>query len=322
MQHILISRTDAIGDVVLTLPVCGLIKKHIPSAKISFLGNSYTKEVISACKYVDNFINYNDWTENDEQAILQLKKLNIDTIIHVFPKHKIAYIAQKAGIATRIGTTNRVYHWLYCNSLIKLSRKNSDLHEAQLNIKLLKGVGIDITPKLNDIPQYYGLSNLAPLNEEFENLLSKEKFNLIIHPKSSGSAKEWSLERYSQLIKSLDLTKFKIFISGSAKEKDVLTNWIKEHEGLVENITGRFTLSQLLTFISKADGLVAASTGPVHLAAAVGINALGLYPNSSSINAKRWAPIGSKASYIQAENGNINNIKPELVLKVISSWKK
>jgi hypothetical protein len=38
MKTFLVSRTDAIGDVVLTLPLCGWIKEACPGARVIFLG--------------------------------------------------------------------------------------------------------------------------------------------------------------------------------------------------------------------------------------------------------------------------------------------
>ena len=55
-SRILISRTDSIGDVILTLPVCKILKNYFPQVKIGFLGKSYTRPVIQACSYVDVFI--------------------------------------------------------------------------------------------------------------------------------------------------------------------------------------------------------------------------------------------------------------------------
>jgi ADP-heptose:LPS heptosyltransferase len=45
-KKIVISRTDSIGDVVLTLPLAGILKEKYPKAKIIFLGNTYTKPII------------------------------------------------------------------------------------------------------------------------------------------------------------------------------------------------------------------------------------------------------------------------------------
>ena len=60
-SHILISRTDSIGDVVLTLPVAKFLKDRFPETKISFLGKAYTRPVIEACIYVDEFVNADDF---------------------------------------------------------------------------------------------------------------------------------------------------------------------------------------------------------------------------------------------------------------------
>jgi heptosyltransferase-3 len=135
---IIISRTDSIGDVVLTLPMAGIIKQFLPQSNIIFLGRNYTKDVIALSEHVDEFVSYDDILKlNPNEQIDAFKKLNATHIIHVFPVKEIAHLAKKAGIAHRIGTTNRLWHWFTCNVRIKLSRKNSDLHEAQLNTKLL-----------------------------------------------------------------------------------------------------------------------------------------------------------------------------------------
>src|SRR5262249_62074976 len=68
----------------------------------------------------------------------------------------------------------------------------------------------------------------------------------------------------------------------------------------VTDAFGRFTLPQLLAFITAADGIVSASTGPVHLAAVLGIHALGIFPGRDSLNGKRWFPLGPKGEALQA----------------------
>jgi heptosyltransferase III len=57
-SSIIISRTDSIGDVVLTLPMCGILKEKFPSAKIIFLGKGYTEAIVNACQFVDEFMNW------------------------------------------------------------------------------------------------------------------------------------------------------------------------------------------------------------------------------------------------------------------------
>jgi heptosyltransferase-3 len=320
-QHILISRTDAIGDVVLTLPLCGYLKSLYPGVKISFLGRTYTHSVIDACTAVDSFINYDELkTLPLAEQVADLKVRQIDIIIHVYPRKELANLAKAAGIKLRIGTKNRVFHWLTCNKLVKLSRKSSPLHEAQLNIVLLQPLGVTRLPTVNELTGYYNFDPQIKLLPHFAGLLDSQRFNLIIHPKSHGSGREWSLMRFAELISLLPATKFKIFISGSEKEKKLLKDWIATLPNGVTDITGIMPLGQFIKFIAAADGLVAASTGPLHIAAESGIHALGLYPTLPSIHASRWGPVGAKAQYLQTDGGDLDKITADDVYNTVKNW--
>lgn len=276
---------------MLTLPVAGIIKKHFPDVYIAFLGKAYTKPVIETCKYVDCFIDENDFLNHD----VQLQNKSPECIIHVLPVKKIAERAKQLKIPFRIGTTNRLYHLYTCNELVRLSRKNSHLHEAQLNLKLLKPFGIDKIFSFEEIYAAYGFEKLHPLQKEFEALIDKSKYNLILHPKSQGSAREWGLNNFVELIRLIDADRYKIFISGTKKERELLQPLFDAAGELVTDITGTMNLDQFISFIEACDGLVANSTGPLHIAAALGKDALGIYPPIRPMHQGRWAPIGPKA---------------------------
>lgn len=321
MNHLLISRTDAIGDVVLTLPLAGYLKELFPQAKISFLGKAYTGPVIRCNKYVDEFIDYNLLQAlGDEEQVDFLKEKKIDAIIHVFPSKHLAALAKQAGIKCRIGTRNRVFHWFTCNKLVKLSRKKSNLHEAQLNLVLLKPLGLQHVPALVDIIGHNPFKPTISLPTRFQELLSKYKFNIILHPKSHGSGAEWGLDKFKTLAEKLPSDKFKIIISGSEREQALLRPWIATLPAEVLDLTGQMTLDEFITFIANADGLVASGTGPLHLAAAAGIHALGLFPSIRPIYPGRWGPLGKKASYLESGSNNLEGISVEMVVNRVNKW--
>ena len=76
-------------------------------------------------------------------------------------------MAKQLKIPLRIGTTNRLYHWVTCNELVKLSRKKSDLHEAQLNLKLLSPFDIREDISCEEIENSFGLKKIMRLKKEF-----------------------------------------------------------------------------------------------------------------------------------------------------------
>jgi heptosyltransferase III len=316
-SNIIISRADSIGDVVLTLPVAAVLKKYFPEIKIGFLGKSYTKPVIETCIYVDEFIDVNDFLNKKITVVGEEPQ----AIIHVFPLSPIAKRAKQLRIPLRIGTTNRVYHWLTCNELVKLSRKNSSLHEAQLNLALLKPFGINENFSLEEIAALTGMEKIKPLEKNFASLLSAEKYNLIIHPRSQGSGREWPLEDFIQLIKILDLQRYNIFISGTEKERASLEPLFNEVKEMVVDITGAMPLDQFISFIDKCDGLVANSTGPLHIAAALGKDALGIFVPMRPIHPGRWAPIGPKTHVFVINKFCVDCKKDKLFCKCMQDIK-
>ncbi len=316
-MKILISRTDKIGDVVLTLPMVGIIKKHYPSSDVYFLGSSYTRHIIERCSYVDQFIN---WVEVSQSGELP----EVDVIVHVFPNKSVALLAAKRNIKTRIGTSHRVFHWWTCNRLVSFTRKNSPLHESQLNLKLLTPLKINEQVSLDQIAEFTGWQKSK--TSVGKDLLT-DKFNLIMHMKSKGSAREWPLEKFLETIEELPKEEFHFFISGTEEEGGLIRSELPaifEQEN-VTDITGKFSLEDFISFIEQCDGLLACSTGPLHIASAANIQSLGLYPTIKPMHAGRWGPIGKKSSFLEeispSESGELNIQVSEVVAK-LKKWKK
>lgn len=353
MKRIILSRTDSIGDVVLTLPLAGVLKQYLPQTTLIFLGKTYTRPVIEACRDVDEFV---DWDQISllpyREQVAAFRKLHAGAVIHVFMVGEIAKLADAADIPVKIGSAHRLFSWLYCNKLVWFSRLYSDFHEAQLNLKLLKPLGIEVILERERIPEYYGLQADAryeirdtrcavrdtryamrdpasDIRDPGSGIRDPEsRFRLILHPKSKGSAREWGLENFSRLIELLPKEQFWIFITGTEAEGELMKEFLEKHREEVTNMTGKLNLSELMEFIRVCDGMVAASTGPLHLAAAFGKVTIGLYAPMRPIHPARWAPLGKKASYLVLDKTCndcrssfdchcIREITPEQVLEAI-----
>lgn len=317
------------GDVVLTIPVAGVLKGLYPDSRITFLGNSYTRPLIDKSRHIDSFLDWNEIKNlSSSEGLKKFRAVNADIIIHVFPRYEIARLAAKVGIPVRLGTSRRIYHWLYCNRKVSFTRRGSDLHEAQLNLKLLVPLGAKENYPLSEIPDYYGLTNIEALKDELKALLSTRRINLILHPKTKGSAREWGIDNFSRLVEILPIEAYKIFITGTADDGAAIQKFLRRYAKRVVDLTGKLNLSELISFINEADGLVAASTGPLHIASALNKYTLGLYAPMRPIHVGRWAPVGTKADYLvidkdcddcrkSLECRCIKSIKPEEVFSRI-----
>ena len=298
VKGIILSRTDSIGDVILSLPMAGVLKELYPETKLIFLGKNYTREIIHTCKHIDEFLDWDELREKDgAEQVREMQSTGAEAIIHVFPRKEIALLAKKSGIPLRYGTTNRLYHWYSCNRLIRLSRRTSELHEAQLNLKLLRPLGAKEVFAIDEIPAYYGFQKLNGA-KHLEKYLREDRLNLILHPKSKGSAREWGTDNFSKLIGLLPKEDFNVIITGTEEEGKLIRDSILNKFPHLQDTTGKLSLRELISLINLADVLVAGSTGPLHIAAALGKTCIGIYPPIRPMHPGRWAPIGENAHYL------------------------
>ena len=289
-KKVIISRTDSIGDVLLTLPICAWLKEKFPTVEIIFLGKGYTRPIVEAYSKVDQFIDWNDFINTPKaEKKINFRELNADAILHVYPNKEIAALAKSARIPVRVGTSHKAYHLLTCSHRLNFTRRKSNLHESQLNHELLRPFGLTKLPDLQKVTETTRFLSVpeVSLPKKFASL---ENFT-ILHPKSQGSAKEWPLEKHMQLAKKMADKGEVVVFTGSDAEGAQIRGHIPSHTNIIDT-TGKLTLEQLMLVISKAKNLVACSTGPLHIASFYGVNTVGLYSPKRPIHPGRWKAIG------------------------------
>lgn len=296
-KRVIISRTDSIGDVMLTLPMCHWLKTQFPECCIVFLGRNYTRSVAESYNAVDLFEDWGDYDSfSKTEKVKKLRALNADVIIHVFPNKEIASLAKKAGIGVRIGTSHRLFHLLTCTHRVDFSRRKSDLHESQLNFELLRPVGLTEIPSFGEVIR--ATEEFKPEKEKLPEPFESLKDYVILHPKSQGSALEWPVERYMDLALRLADNQRNVVFTGTEKEGLLFRSLIPDNTRIYDS-TGQLSLPQLITLIGKADGLVACSTGPLHIAGFSGIRTVGLFSPKRPIHPGRWKALGTDVVILQ-----------------------
>ncbi|HRH37554.1 MAG TPA: glycosyltransferase family 9 protein [Flavobacteriales bacterium] len=286
---IILSRPDALGHAVVTLPMAGWIKSVSPGTRIIVICRNYARAVWKHSAHVDGIVTLDDLQSGD--AVSMLRELKAEAIVHVFPHRAVAQWAKSAGIRTRVGTSHRWWHWFTCNVRVSFSRKRSVVHEALLNFKLLEPFGVNAPRTIGELVPLMGLQPPEP-SRKVKALLHDGKDRLVIHP-SVGSGVGWGLRNYEDLIRALDPARWQVIVTGTASEAEVFRKELPMQR--VTDAGGKLDLEELMMLIGSCDAMVAASTGPLHLAAAMGLRTIGLFAMRRPIFPARWAPVGKDA---------------------------
>lgn len=332
-MHIVLARTDNIGDMLLSFPVAARIKKIHPDYKISVIAREYVRELVKACPDIDQFIAYESLLElGDVAAGERLKQQHIDSIILMRPEASLLKWAKLAKIPHRTAILKKYFYysrkaWWGKILNINYGSKAKPLHFGQRCMLFLKALGLPHQVEREE------LNDLIHLNiKEFPELktyLDSERFNLVVHAGTNNNTIEWPQEHLISLLKSLP-EKTNVLLTGSESEAEKFRALINCHPH-TQALFGKLNLPELMYLLQQADGVLANGTGPLHLSAALGTKTLGLYPAQVTINPVRWGPIGKQTGTLVAPHcelslnkkrcGCMSKILPEHVLTYMqTNW--
>ncbi len=285
INRILLIRPDKIGDLVLTLPMAAVIKASIPDANLAFLVRDYTAPLLTLASDVDETIVYN--TELSlGKTISILRAARVDAIFFFGSKFKLTLAAFIARIPLRVGRAFWWYSFLY-NKKIYEHRKTAERNEAEYNVRMLRAIGIE--------------RNQAPLpNIDHERLpaFTLPHSNYIaLHITTGGSAQAWDKEHFIELANLLKQEfDTPLILTGTADDNVFLFNIAErmKHCSCIVHIQTENTLLELAALLASAKLVISGSTGPGHLAAALGTPTIGLFPGVVALSKERWGFRGKK----------------------------
>ncbi|MFZ1323106.1 MAG: glycosyltransferase family 9 protein [Ignavibacteria bacterium] len=304
VKNILVTRTDRLGDVILTLPLLSCLKKVFPDAKLFFLVNVSLKGLLECYEGIDEIIYTNDLKDKDALTEI-IRSKEIDMAINVKPDFNLASIFYRLGIKYRIGTAYRWFSFLY-NYKVRIHRKRSDLHESELNLLMIKSFfneecGNELGKfNIEESKKFRLTQKLSKFNFELS-----EKY-VIIHPGSGGSAKDFPADKFIEFTKmfSIDYENFKVVLTGLQGENELSEKIIigSGIEKSAVNLCGKLDLGEMLMLINDCSLFISNSTGPIHIAGALNKKIIGFYPNEKPMHAGRWKPLGNDVEILSPES--------------------
>ncbi len=289
-SHIAIFRTDRLGDMVLTLPMCVELRRRFPGVHITLYTRSYAAPLVGATHVVDTLVTVDTLPVPLDQ---DLRSRAIDVIFFPRPTREEAWAALRARIPMRVGTGYRWYSWMF-TTRIREHRSTAEYHEAEYNVRMIMHAFGGPQPEVV-------LANPRP--EQAHDTLHTPP-RIVIHPGSGGSAHDWPVGRFAELAaRCHSELGAEIHVTGLEAERALCNRVFTACPAAIDHC-GNHDLSYLLDVLATADIAVANSTGVLHLAAACGLRVVGLYPASPAISQRRWGPYTPHARVLESTPDN------------------
>lgn len=311
MAKILIVRLGAMGDILHALPAVTTIRATLPDATIGWVVEEQWSELLAAqgeasgpVVDVVHAVNTKRWRSRmlsiDTRveisgAVKTIRAKGYDTAIDFQGAIKSAVLTALSGAKIKAGFTDpreapaRLFyssrfsrtgdHVIEQNHALAMQALKKHLehfgrHEAQLNL---------LAPELpNDA------AAAAWAQGEIQRL-GIASF-IILNPGAGWGAKQWPPERYGEVARSLAVHGLKTLVNTAPGEETLAGTVIQASAGNAFEL--RCTVGQLIAMTRRARLFIGGDTGPIHLAAALGIPVVALF---GPTDPARTGPYGTRS---------------------------
>ena len=301
-ERFLIIRLGAIGDVVHTLPLASAIKDARPDSHITWAVEFAPREVLLENSDIDEILTIDTraWRKNLlsggfsalRRDLLAVKNVGADVALDAQGLIKSGLLTWASGAPVRIGFEHR-----YCREGMNVLFTTHQVfppenphHVVEKNLALLKPLDLPIPQK----EQYrFPLHETQGEGEQAEKYLEGLGHQdgrplLVIHPGGGWVTKRWAPDRFAQLADHWHENDM----------GDVLLIWGPGEEKIAEEVTGSMrtqpyvapatSIREMMALIRRGSCFVGGDSGPMHLAAAMGIRCLTIMGPTEPVRNGPW----------------------------------
>jgi heptosyltransferase I len=275
-DRFLVVRLTALGDILHTVPAVAALRAAHPGAKIDWVVERKWAPVLEGSPALDEVIPF------DRRSVLgaiecveRLRENQYTSAVDFQGLYKSSILAALSGAVRRIGfdrawAREQGAAMFYTERVIPVGR-----HVAELNYSLAQQAGASRPAK----PEYPlrvpagGAASVRARLHEFG--IDGEYF--VVGPGGSWRAKCWPAERHGEFCREFErMSGMSAIVIHGPGEKSVGEEVLRAASPAKPLLLST-TIEELMGLLAHARCLVAADSGPLHLAAALGTPVVGLY---------------------------------------------
>ncbi|MEA2639027.1 MAG: hypothetical protein QOF51_421 [Chloroflexota bacterium] len=293
VRRILVIRVDLLGDLVFSLPTLHALRAAFPDARIDALVLPYTAPILQQAGVADTIYTldvnrYRRLGGIGELGVLLSTLRGIRTTrydLAVGLSRRVGgLLAAASGARVRVGYAAESYAGAY-NVPVAGYRYARSRHDVDYCLDLVRALGI---PVVEQVP------TLVPPGQHVP---PERPYAVLVPGASNGAAKQWALVHWAALADRLAAAhELQIVLAGAASEQPLARRVAAAATVEVVDRTGATTIAELVELLAGARLVVAGDTGPLHVAASLGVPTLGIFGPTNPANN---GPLGPNSASIR-----------------------
>jgi len=293
IKKILCIKPRGIGDIVLSTIILDDLKKTFPSAEIHYLTETFAKDAFANNSLIAK-VHTMEKTGFVLKVAARLRKEKYDLIIDLWSNPRSAQITFLTHAKYRVGFSYRGRKYAY--NILGTSEKGEH-HAAEHNLELLKALRIEITSKR--IHFYVSDDDNSWAKQFIKMNLPTGKKIIGTIPSGGWASKRCDANKWVEICNAIKQKYDVVFLIlwGPGDESD--SNYIKSNLKDDAVLIPEVKIGKLSALIKNCDIVIANDSGPMHIAAALGVPTLGIF---GPTNPKAHGPYSPNSDYVIKED--------------------
>lgn len=279
VKKILIVRVDRIGDVVLSTPAFRAVRESFPESEIHLLVREYTEDLVLNNASIDKMlVHHRDALADD-----------YDLAIALHPGFVPNRLVFSAGAAWRVGYGGRGGDFFLTHKL-RDDRAARVRHEVESVLEIVGLVGCE-TEDMSLVVSVTEEGEAFVRHFLRENDISAAELIVVIHPGARQEYIRWTKEGFAEVADRLIREKeAKVILIGTRDEESLVAEVMSLMKETAICAVGT-ALTEVVSVIKSAKLFVGNSTGPMHIAAALGVPVVAVFGSNHPLDSqKAWRP--------------------------------
>lgn len=328
--RIALIKLSALGDVVHALPVAHALRARFPDAELTWVVERREQAILAGNPDLDHVVAVDTrlWRREFRRPggahtvyakvrglVRRLRAGRFDVAVDLQGLWKSGVITALTRAPKRVG-----FALAYCreraNALFTTHRvalPPDVVHVVEVNLALLAAldiareeIGTPVFPIAADPTAEAIVTRI--LEDEG---IKPETPLVVLHPGTGQDGKRWGIEEYRRLGDELaERLGARVGLCWGPGEEP-LARAIAQGMRAAAVVAPPTSIPEMVALLRRATLVVGGDTGPTHIAAALGVPALGLYGPTS---ARRNGPYGRRTAAVQSPTGRMDSIGVEAVL--------
>ncbi len=294
MPKILVLAIRAIGDMVLVTPAIRALAEAYPGSAVSVVTEAFAADVFEANPRISEIVAIDRWSlrglpwyrklATDAAWLRRIRRSRYEIAVDLFCGPRSAQMAWISGAPVRVAEGVRGRRAFYTRTV---AVEHAGRHLVEQKMQIVRALAGEVATPAPEI--FLREEERRGAEEKLRLATGRDGGALVgLFPGAGWVHKQWPAERFAEFADRLAARGCRVAVIGGPRDGEACRRVAEKAGSHPAILSGIGRLRETIALIDRMALFVSNDTGPMHIAAGLGIPTVGLFGPSDATKYRPW----------------------------------